>query len=130
MSEKLKGRIVSEETKSKIGAFHRGKVYNQNTRTKISKAKTLYWDIKNLRTGEKFNKVTLLEFYQQHPELNLKSLQRAASYGYPYYKRTYLITKYEAFTSNSDCKSDEHGGTPEVDNPVGSSGSAVSTENL
>ena len=65
---------------------------------------------------------TLIEFYNQHPELNLKSLQRAASYGYPYYKKTYLITKCEASASDSSCKLGENGEPLGVDNPVGSTG--------
>lgn len=121
MSEKLKGRIVSEEAKKKIGNFHRGKVYGAETRAKISAARTIIWHIKNLKTGEELD-TSLIDFYNQHPELNLKSLQRAASYGYPYYKKTYLITKCEASASDSSCKLGENGEPLEVDNPVGSTG--------
>lgn len=123
MSEKLKGRVVSKEAREKIGNFHRGKIYSEDTRNKISKAHTLYWNIKNIKTGEVLEHVTLKEFYSMHEgEFKLHSLQSAASGGNLFHK-TYIITKCEAFINDNDSKLGENGEHPEVDNPVGSLGS-------
>ncbi len=47
--EKMKGRKLSQETKDKIGAFHKGKIVSEETREKMRRAKINYipWN-KNL----------------------------------------------------------------------------------
>lgn len=123
LSEKLKGRVVTEEARKKIGDFHRGKKYGEETRAKISKARSKLRHIENILTGESWN-ITITDFIKLHPDENLNAnTMRKAAQEHHIYKKTYKITECAAFTSNSDCKSDKIGGSPEVDNPDGSAGS-------
>jgi hypothetical protein len=130
ISEKLKGRKLSEETKKKIGDFHRGKIVSQETRELQSRIQSKIWTIVDLSTNEIFVGI-LSDFCKLHEEENFKTdtIRKAAKNGNIFHKR-YKIYKGAAFTENSNRKSDENGEPLEVDNPVGSSGSAESTENL
>lgn len=120
ISKKLKGRVVSEETRKKIGDFHRGKVYGEETRQKISKARSKIRHIENIITGESWD-ISITDFIKLHPNENFNAnTMRKAAQEHHIYKKTYRITECAAFTSNSDCKSDKIGESPEVDNPDGS----------
>ncbi|MDE5977077.1 MAG: hypothetical protein K2G70_01230, partial [Turicibacter sp.] len=123
ISEKLKGRIVSKEARKKIGDFHRGKVYGDETRQKISKTRSKTRHIENIITGESWD-ISITDFIKLHPDENLNAnTMRKAAQEHHIYKKTYRITECAAFTSNSDCKPDKIGESPEVDNPDGSVGS-------
>lgn len=123
ISEKLKGRIVTEETRKKIGDFHRGKVYGEETRNKISKARSKIRHIENILTGESWD-ISITDFIKLHPDEDLNpGTMRKAAQEHHIYKKTYRITECAASTSNSGCKSDKIGESPEVDNPDGSAGS-------
>lgn len=130
ISEKLKGRELSEETKKKIGDFHRGKIVSQETRDLLSKINSSEWKITDLYTGEVFIG-SLSEFCKIHSNENLKqdTLRKAAKNG-NICRKHYKVIKCEASIGNDSRTSGEYGEPLEVDNPVGSSGSAESTENL
>lgn len=120
ISEKLKGRVLAEETKKKIGDFHRGKVYGEETRLKISKARSKIRHIENILTGESWD-ISITDFIKLHPDENLNAnTMRKAAQEHHIYKKTYRITECAAFTSDSNCKLDKIGESPEVDNPDGS----------
>ena len=130
ISEKLKGRELSEETKKKIGDFHRGKIVSQETRDLQSKVRSSEWTITDIVTGDIFIG-SLADFCKLHFDENLKmdTLRKAAKNQNICYKR-YKVIKSVASTENGSRKSGENGEPLEVDNPVGSSESANSTENL
>ena len=120
ISEKLKGREISEETRRKIGDFHKGKIYGEETRAKISKARSKLRHIENIITGESWD-ISITDFIKLHPEENLNAnTMRKAAQEHHIYKKTYRITECAALISNGDCKSDKIGEPPEVDNPDGS----------
>ena len=122
ISEKLKGRIISEEAKKKIGDFHRGKKYSQETRDKISKAHQKLRIIENVQTNESVI-MSLTDFCKLHPECNPNHMRKYCNSGWIYHK-TYKIKNYEASDGDVSSKSGENGESPEVDNPVGSTGNA------
>ena len=123
ISEKLKGRVISEETRKKIGDFHRGKIYSEETRNKISKARQKIRHIENIKTGESWD-ISITEFIKLHPEenFNANSMRKACQEGC-IYKKTYRITDCAASISDNSSKLGKNGKPPEVENPVGSSGS-------
>ena len=118
ISNKLKGRIISEEAKLKIGNYHRNKKYNSNIRKKISDSHSKLYYIKDIITNEEWV-ITLNDFIKLKADENLKrnTLNTAARRNYICNKR-YLITYYNAdITRNSNIKLDNHGET-QLDNPV------------
>lgn len=133
ISEKLKGRIVSKEAREKIGNFHRGKIVSQETRNKLSqtrKIKIASGEIKKtykpvivenleLNTTEYFEGCKL---FAEKYDLNYGSVKSSLRKGTIYLKK-YKIS-YAASISNDSCKLGENGETPQMDNPVGSLGSA------
>lgn len=130
ISEKLKGRELSEETRKKIGDFHRGKIVSQETKDLQSKVRSSTWTVTDIITGEVFIG-SLTEFCKLHPEDNLKAdtMRKAAKSGNTFHKR-YKVIKGVASIGNDSRTSGENGEPLEVDNPVGSLGSAESTKNL
>lgn len=133
ISNKLKGRIISDETKEKIGNIHRNKVVSDEQKqkqSKIMKEKINSGEIKKSykpiiveniidNTTEYFEGCIL---FAEKYNLNYGSVKSSLRNGTIYLKK-YKIA-YAAFTSNGNRKSGEHGGSPEMDNPVGSLGSA------
>jgi hypothetical protein len=133
ISEKLKGRIISEEAKKKIGEAHKGKIVSEETKKKLSntrKEKIASGEIKKTYKPIIVEDIVTntIEFFEgcklfsDKYNLNYGSVKAAARKENIYLKR-YKI-KYAASTSNSSCKLGENGGSPEVDNSVGSLGSA------
>ena len=133
ISNKLKGRIISDETKEKIGNIHRNKVVSDEQKqkqSKIMKEKINSGEIKKSykpiiveniidNTTEYFEGCIL---FAEKYNLNYGSVKSSLRNGTIYLKK-YKIA-YAAFTSNGNRKSGEHGESPEMDNPVGSLGSA------
>lgn len=109
MSEKLKGRVVSEEARKKIGDFHRGRKRSESTCNKISKVRSKIRHIENIITGESWD-ISITDFIKLFPEKNFKpsSLRECARMGY-IYQKTYKITECAAFTSDSNCELGETG---------------------
>lgn len=118
ISNKLKGRIISEEAKIKIGNYHRNKKYDSDTRKKISDSHSKLYYIKDINTNEEWI-TTLKDFIKLKEDENLKAntLNTAARFNY-ICKKKYLITYYNAdITRSSNIKLDNHGET-QLDNPV------------
>ena len=117
ISNKLKGRIISEEARIKIGAFNKNKKYSIKTRDKISKAHSKLYYIKDLDTNEEWI-ITLNNFIKLRSTENLKrnTLNTAARFGYICNKH-YLIKYYADTNNNTSVKLDNHGET-QLDNPV------------
>lgn len=123
ISNKLKGRVVSEEAKRKIGDFNRGKKYGKETREKISKARQKLRHIENIKTGESWE-ISITEFIKIHSDekLNANTMRKAAQEGHIYHK-LYKITNSAAFIGDNNSKLGKIGEPLEVDNPDGSKGS-------
>lgn len=133
ISKKLKGRVVSNSTKEKIGNFNRNKVVSEDQKKKISETRK-----NKIASGEisKTYKPIIVEniidntieyfdgciLFAEKYNLNYGSVKSALRKGNLYLKK-YKIT-YAASTGDSSRKSGENGGSPEMDNPVGSLGSA------
>lgn len=94
MSEKLTGRILSEETRKKIGNAHRGKVYGEETREKISKARQKLRKIEKILILGKSGKLVLLIFLKLFPNENYTEagLRSAAKPGRNPYKGIFKVT--------------------------------------
>lgn len=137
ISEKLKGRIISEEAKIKIGNAHRGKIVSDETKLKVSetrKRKIASGEIKKtykpiivedllLDTVEYFEGCKI---FADKYNLNYGSVKSAVRKGNLYLKR-YKIN-YAASISNDSSKLGENEESPEMDNHVGSLGSAIVPE--
>ena len=137
ISDKLKGRKLSEETRKKIGNAHRNKIVTEEQRQKQSETVK-----KKIQSGEykKTYKPIIVEnivdntieyfdgciLFAEKYNLNYGSVKSSLRLGKIYLKK-YKIT-YAASTSNSSRKSGEIGESPEMDNPVGSLGSAIVLE--
>ncbi len=133
MSEKLRGREVSKEARKKIGDYHKGKIVSEETREKLSntrKEKIASGEIKKTYKPVIVEDLLLgtIEYFEgckvfaDKYNLNYGSVRSSAKKEGIYLKR-YKI-RYAASTGNSSRKSGENGGSPEMDNPVGSLGSA------
>ena len=134
ISNKLKGREVSKETREKIGNANRNKVV-----TDLQKQRQSETMKKKIKSGEikKTYKPIIVEnivddtieyfdgciLFAEKYNLNYGSVKSSLRLGTIYLKK-YKIT-YAASTGNSSRKSGEHGETPEMDNPVGSLGSVI-----
>ena len=123
ISKSLKGRKLTEEHKEKIRQAELGRVISKESREKISKAKSKIRHIENIITKECWD-ISITEFIKMFPNknFNANSMRKAAQQGC-IYKKTYRITECVAPELVSGEKSGENGEPPEMDNPVGSSGS-------
>ena len=124
ISEAMHKRKLSEEHKKKIGDAHRGKIVSQESREKMSKAKSKIRHIENIKTGETWD-ISITDFIKMFPNegYNANSMRKAAQQGC-IYRKMYRITECEALegkTSNE--KLGENGEPPMKENPVGSNGS-------
>lgn len=122
ISNSLKGRVFSEEHKQKIGAKHKGKIFTEESKRKSRASKAIMREIEDLKTGEIFI-MNVPDFCEFHPEYNAtESGLNYAARKSGVYKGILKIKNYEASTGDSSRKLGENGETPEVDNPVGSTG--------
>ena len=133
ISNKLKGRIISDETKEKIGSIHRNKIVSDEQKQKQSK--TMKEKINSGEIKKSYKPIIVeniidntIEYFEgcilftEKYNLNYGSVKSSLRKGTIYLKK-YKIT-YAASISDDSRKSGEHGESPEMDNPVGSLGSA------
>lgn len=93
LSQKLRGHYVSDETKIKIGLYHKNKIVSDATRSKISNLRKIARLIIDTETNKKYI-MPINDFAKQNPNLNINanSMRKAYQDGYMYKKR-YIIKK-------------------------------------